>query len=444
MKGRRLQIPKLSYGKGKLVTPDNGQWNIINTPLHTPGCQNNALFYAYFNVNNSLRQYDIDDIRTGVNQLLRQMRTDVGALISKEKPRAIPFTGHTFEEIAGGIRNYFENAKEKGTINKFWLIVLPDDKTLANSIYKFMKKLGDVDYGFHTISVTRAKLVISQRAASASIRANIALKFNLKAGGINHIVNTVKPNNKLEGIGLIGEGRTMVVGYDVSHPTGDDFDKSSKSNKAANKGVKPKDDENLPPSFVGLVASVNHTLNRWPAVAWQNPSRDEMLDRKTLGNQLIERLKTWKQNNKKELPDNIIVYRDGVSEGQYKAVLKTEVATIRDASAYYYKEDEKGPPNLIFIVTVKRHQTRFYPMNGEADKKGNPKNGLVVDDVINTWSFFLQPHTAMQGKKSPRTYTAALTKLVSQEPYARSTIPYSTIISSGESTELMRLVIWSE
>ncbi len=41
---------------------------------------------------------------------------------------------------------------------------------------------------------------------------NISLKFNLKAGGVNQILDPPK-------MGVIAEGKTMVVGIDVTHPS---------------------------------------------------------------------------------------------------------------------------------------------------------------------------------------------------------------------------------
>ncbi|KAK7751964.1 hypothetical protein SLS62_006107 [Diatrype stigma] len=354
---------------------------------------------------------DGERVREGVVQLINQMSNDVGELARNDRKQpvgaeGVPFELDTFEDIARRLREHFETMNRKGTgIPKIWLVVLPDDRGLANSIYKFVKKLGDVDYGFHTISMIRSKL-LKNNQGSGSIRGNIALKFNLKAGGINHLVHTDKGAGKTSGgIELIGAGRTMVVGYDVSHPTGVNVPKGSTTSKEAgtSKGGKgkEKESEELPPSFVGLVASVDGNLGQWPAVAWKTGTRVEMLDRATLRRKFTTRLKLWEDKNKM-LPENIVVYRDGVSEGQYKEVLDTEVSAIKDAFAEVYEEKRRPPPGLLFIVTVKRHQTRFFTaQTTPKGPNGNPRPGLAVDNGITVsrqWDFYLQPHAAIKGK----------------------------------------------
>ena len=63
---------------------------------------------------------------------------------------------------------------------------------------------------------------------------NVALKFNLKLGGTNHILKEVD-------MGIISKGQTMVVGIDVIHP-------SPGSGKA---------------SIAFMVASIDKDLVRW-------------------------------------------------------------------------------------------------------------------------------------------------------------------------------------
>ncbi|EMR69397.1 putative eukaryotic translation initiation factor 2c 3 protein [Eutypa lata UCREL1] len=287
---------------------------------------------------------------------------------------------------------------QKSPIKGIHLVVLPDNNMDAKKIYGLVKKLGDIDFGFHTVSITPRKLTSPDKGGD--IRGNVALKFNLKAGGINHLVKS-----KSMGFGLpfIGEGDTMVVGYDVSHPTGVGFSKEP-GKGSAGEGKKPEDVKPPPPSFVGLVASVDKYLNNWPAVAWTNKSRVEMLDREKLRNSLKSRLELWKSRNEK-FPGHIIVYRDGVSEGQYKEVLDVEVEAIREVCKEYGGET---PIKLLFIITAKRHNTRFYlkPKN-RGLPVSNPKNGLVVDSgitVTRNWDFFLQPHHCSRGTARPIHY----------------------------------------
>ena len=100
-------------------------------------------------------------------------------------------------------------------------------------------------------------------------------------------------------------------------------------------------------------------------------------------------------------PKRIIFYRDGVSESQFIQVLEKELPLIRTACRKLCKQQ----PKVAIIVSVKRHQTRFYPTDPDnMTNSRNIKNGTVVDrgvTLANVWDFFLTAHTALQGKINP-------------------------------------------
>lgn len=128
------------------------------------------------------------------------------------------------------------------------------------------------------------------------------------------------------------------------------------------------------------------------------------------------RLDLWRARNK-TLPENILVYRDGVSEGQYQVLKDTEIPSLRTACdlAYTSGDRKKGLPKISFIVVGKRHHTRFYATREvEADRSANPLNGTVVDRGITSmwnWDFFLQAHTCLQGTVKPAHYYVVLDKI---------------------------------
>jgi hypothetical protein len=123
-----------------------------------------------------------------------------------------------------------------------------------------------------------------------------------------------------------------------------------------------------------------------------------MLDDKLVG-ALKRRLQHWCKKNKKH-PENILIYRDGVSEGQFMTVLEQELPHIRQACREVCKHSSQ--PRITILVSVKRHQTRFYPTNGRYihNKSLSPKEGTVVDRGVTNvryWDFFLQAHASPQG-----------------------------------------------
>lgn len=214
--------------------------------------------------------------------------------------------------------------------------------------------------------------------------ANIGHKFNLKLGGINQTL----PSERL---GILGDGKTMLAGMDVTHPAPGSLDGA--------------------PSIAGVVASIDGRYGQWPGMIRAQTGRKEMIEK--LDEMFGERLDVWRKNNKGGLPTRIIIYRDGVSEGQYRILLQDELPQIQKACQVRYPGG--GLPRISIVVCGKRHHTRFYPTKDEdADnKQKNPPNGTVVDRGITMekgWDFFMQAHFCLQGTARPTHYVVIYDK----------------------------------
>jgi hypothetical protein len=176
----------------------------------------------------------------------------------------------------------------------------------------------------------------------------VALKFNQKLGGINHTLgaNGLKPLDK----------DTIVFGVDVTHPSPGSSESS--------------------PSIAGVVASVEALFSQYPASIRTQKGREEMVQE--LEEMILERLRLWQRKNQGRLPNKVVVYRDGVSEGQYKLVLEKELPAFHNAFAKLYKPNNL--PKISIIVVGKRHNTRFYPTKADDSdgRTGNPKLSIVV------------------------------------------------------------------
>lgn len=267
----------------------------------------------------------------------------------------------------------FEKAPGK-TDPKLIFIVLPsDDKDFYNDV----KRAADIKVGVHTVCAVASKFARD----SIQYFANVALKFNLKFGGTNQTMDPSK-------LGIIAHGKTMVVGLDVTHPS---------------PGSLPN-----APSIAGIVASTDATLSQFPGKLQIQERRKEMVS--NLDDLLLTRLKLWSSRNGGRLPENILVYRDGVSEGQYQAVLDEEFPQLRKAceEAYPPSDIRRGVPNITIVIVGKRHHTRFYPTQlKDGDANGNPQPGTVVDRGVTearNWEFYLQAHNALQGTVRPAHY----------------------------------------
>ena len=90
-----------------------------------------------------------------------------------------------------------------------------------------------------------------------------------------------------------------------------------------------------------------------------------------LGLMLETRLKTWQSEHGERLPDNLLIYRDGVSESQYNAVLDKELDKLRDTCGTM-----RGGwvPKITLIIVGKRHHPRFFKQTGQ-NASTNPQSG---------------------------------------------------------------------
>lgn len=207
--------------------------------------------------------------------------------------------------------------------------------------------------GIHTICSVAEKLQKSPGFLTLYF-ANIGLIINLRMGGTNQLI-------KEDNLGIAKDGMTMLVGIDVTHP-------SRSSNKNA-------------PSIAGVVASIDNKLAQWPASIRAHKSRKEMVT--DLETMMVERLEVWQVKNKR-LPNQTLVYRDGVSESQYKAVLDEEYPRLQKACGKVYLTNTVKP-KISIIIVGKRHPTCLFPVSSRenskpvAHEKGNPVDGTILD-----------------------------------------------------------------
>lgn len=245
------------------------------------------------------------------------------------------------------------------------------------TLYNRVKQICDVRCGVRNVNVQAEKLVNPNPQYSA----NVGLKINLKLGGANQSL-------RQSDLGFFADGKTMLVGIDVTHP-------SPGSSGSA-------------PSVAGIVASTDAALAQWPAEIRIQAARQEMVA--DLDNLLRSRIKLWAKHNNNRYPENIVIYRDGVSEGQYDTVINSELPLLKKAceGVYPANDTKKGLPRMAIVVVGKRHNTRFYPTNEtDADRSFNPPAGTVVDRGITesrNWDFYLQAHSALQGTARPAHY----------------------------------------
>nr|XP_058928443.1 piwi-like protein 2 isoform X5 [Kogia breviceps] len=207
---------------------------------------------------------------------------------------------------------------------------------------------------------------IGQPTRLQSVAQKILLQINCKLGG------------ELWGVDIPLK-QLMVIGVDVYHDP--------------SRGMR---------SVVGFVASISLTLTKWYSrVVFQMPHQ-EIVDSLKLC--LVGSLKKFYEVNHC-LPEKIVVYRDGVSDGQLKTVASYEIPQLQKC----FEAFENYHPKMVVFVVQKKISTSVYL--SATEHFVTPSPGTVVDHTITNcdWvDFYLLAHHVRQGCGIPTHYVCVL------------------------------------
>lgn len=193
-----------------------------------------------------------------------------------------------------------------------------------------------------------------------SIATKVAIQLSCKIGGAPWTVE----------IPLTG---LMVVGFDVCHDAG---------NKAK--------------SYAALVASLNKPFTRYFSAVAAHTSGEELSNYLTAN--VAKALHKYREYNGGALPQRIVIYRDGVGEGDIPTVCELEVENLKSHLNVMYGDH---PYKMAFIIVTKRINTRLF-LDGR-----NPPPGTVADDCITMperYDFYLVSQSVRQGTVTPTSY----------------------------------------
>ncbi|KAE8318374.1 hypothetical protein BDV41DRAFT_590148 [Aspergillus transmontanensis] len=277
-----------------------GSWNITSTKFNVPGQRLRKCSYLLFS------DKKVQDTFRDVKSLQPVVQKLQAALIGTGVPVNVPLPGKIVrvdKDDTADLDNTLRGAAN--SLDRLY-IILPDKDSRW---YSVMKRLCDVQYGLQTICSVAPKLVAKKgqmmdqygKSLDQYMR-NLAMKFNLKLGGTNHVRDNLR-------LSIINEDKTMIVGLDVTHPTGSQISSATA------------------PSVAAMVASIDKALGQWPAtIQVQSRGGKEEID--SLDGMFKRHLRLWKLLGKHaSFPENIIVFRDGISEGQYTKCLTEELPT---------------------------------------------------------------------------------------------------------------------
>ncbi|XP_051134343.1 protein argonaute 4-like [Andrographis paniculata] len=367
--GRVLPPPKLKVANGDDLFVRNGRWNFNNKKfVYASKIERWAV------VNFSARC----DVHGLVKDLMRLGR-DKG--ITVEDPFDVFEENQQYRRAPPMVRveKMFEYVQSKlPGPPKFLLCLLPERKNC--DIYGPWKRKNLSDFG-----------VVTQCLAPGRVNdqylTNLLLKINAKLGGLNSVLAAeISPS-----IPMVSKVPTLILGMDVSHGSPGQSDI---------------------PSIAAVVSSRQWpSISRYRACVRTQSPKVEMID--SLYNRVSdsedagimrETLLDFYVSSGKRKPDQIIIFRDGVSESQFNQVLNIEVSQIIEACKFL---DEKWSPKFVVIIAQKNHHTKFFQQNSP----DNVQPGTVIDNKVchpRNYDFYLCAHAGMIGTTRPTHYHVLL------------------------------------
>jgi len=175
----------------------------------------------------------------------------------------------------------------------------------------------------------------------------------------------------------------MIIGADITHPPPGSKDR---------------------PSFTSVVGSVDSNAAKYVSRIGVQSSPRELIE--DMENMCVDVFEQYRREMGR-LPKRILFYRDGVSEGEFQAIIDEELRLIRSACD---KLDFK--PKITFIVVGKKHKVVFFPTSrADADRSGNCPAGTVVDTSVVSpveFDYYLYGHAGLLGTSKPAHYNVLL------------------------------------
>jgi aubergine-like protein len=294
--------------------------------------------------------------RAKADNMVRTYKQVCGALgINTGAPgEVIAVNGNTPKDFRDALHEYIHPDKVQVV---FVILPVPRD-----DLYAAVKKFCVVERPIPSQVVLSKTLNNEKRIRS--VMQKIALQVNCKLGGA------------LWALKIPMAAKIMFCGVDVYH-----------------------DPKRKNPSVTAFVASMDTSCTSYYSrVIFQKPHQ-ENLD--SLIAVFVNALEEFRDING-TLPDRVIVFRDGVSDGQWETVKETEVKQLTNGLNIALANEPGKNCLFSFVVVQKKINERFFALNGR--KVDNPVPGSVVDNTVNRryfYDFFIVSQLVRQGTVSP-------------------------------------------
>jgi len=356
MDARTLPMEEICAGKGikaQYQSADNADWSGMfrNFKLFNPiSCTKWAVIFC---------ERDKNDVLEFI-KCLGQVSGKMGFTLGK--PKDVPIGGPRTQEYMNQLKTILPLAPN------LIMVVIPNNKS---DVYAAVKKATLCQTPVPTQCMTATVLRKFASKGFSSVATKVAVQMACKLGAEPWAVK-VPPNN-----------RFMVIGYDTWHD-------------ASQKGL----------SIGAVVSTLNSTFTRFTSSCTLHRNNEENLDQmKTC---IANALRKYFECNR-ALPEKVVIYRDGVGDGQIQLVREQEVSQIKSVLAEVKTKVAKDTGvdkeiSLTYVIVSKRVNSRFFKAGKDFT---NPPSGSVFDDVVTLperYDFFLISQSVRQGTVNPTSY----------------------------------------
>lgn len=207
---------------------------------------------------------------------------------------------------------------------KLVIILIPS----RDEIYNEIKTVSELKFGLITQCLNQDKPYWRDNYLSGQLINNFFLKINPKCQGVNQSI-------KLASRPPILRSKLMFIGLDVTHPS-------------------PTD--GLSKSIAACVGSYTKDFDKcFHKIVIQEKARKEVVNLKEIVKELLNNFKTANGF----YPVKIIVYRDGIGEGDFQKVISVELASVQKACSELSPEPIKVTYIMVGRMRYHHHSSNI-------------------------------------------------------------------------------------
>lgn len=374
---RILDPPKVTYRNNRTAPVMDGGWRLRGVQFARDGLRplNNWAVVSFD------RYCDVQDMQRWITYLCTALGRLGVEVANKNPPIIPPADPRQHSNLLGSMQAAARDAFQvSGETPQLIVVILPGKDAW---LYESIKKISFTELKAPVPTQCMQAAKIKSPRGIEAYTDNLAMKIVAKLGGLSHRI----PAESLPGM---EKGKTMILGADLGHP--------------------PFSPGSTIPTVACSIATYNAECDAYSAQIRLQLGRSEIIH--DLSTMVEAHLRIFAKNNNGEYPERILVFRDGISEGQYAAALQWEHGAIVSACR---KVESTYRPLIMVVVCAKRHNTRFFAKERmHTDRTGNLPAGLVVDKSVThpyAFDFFLQSHAGLVGTARPTHYICLLDEL---------------------------------